>query len=210
VDERSDWNHYEYTYGEGASARVDFDIMAAVLPDEAGRHCLRVVGDAEAAEAIREALAPVEGRLVGRLRYADKVEWVAWTDHEALPAEQADALQAAGGQVQLVPGRDFSTDRVFPTPADWRRIEDREALERLDLDGDGALRVLHRFVGSEAGLKNVAERLAPEQFTEVDRGPERLTLAHEHPIGRISEITLGLLRLGEAHGVAYDGWVLPG
>jgi len=210
MERRSDWNHYEYVYGEGARARVDFDVMAAVLPDDEGKNCLRVVCADDMVPAVEGALAAVEGRLVGTLAYAGQQEWVVWTDLEQVPASLGSRV---GVQAQLVPGRDYTADRVFPDPADWRRIEDREAIQRLgllDLDGDGILRVLHRFVGSEAALGAIAERLASESFTPVDRGDGRMTLAHEHPIERISEITLGLQRLSEARGVAYDGWVLPG
>jgi len=210
VHRHSDWNHYEYTYGEGAQARVDFDVMAAVVPGDDGANCLRVVVADDGIDAVESLLASVDGRLVGTLRYAGQHEWVVWTDVRELSDELGRALAAAGAKVAVLGGHDYANDRIFPTPADWRRIEDREALERLDLDGDGALRVLHRFVGPEAGLAAVAERLAPEAFTEVETGPERRVLAHEHPIGQISDITLGLMRLCEAHGVAYDGWVLPG
>lgn len=208
MERRADWNHYAYTYGEGddaREARVAFDVMAAVMGVE-GRHTLRIL--APEGTALDGLLETVDGLHVGTLHYAGKVEWVVACD--GLDESLRASLRAAGASVQLLDGTDYVSDRVTPSPADWRRITDREALERLDLDGDGELRVLHRFVGPEGGLGAIAERLDPEGFERVVADGEHLTLAHRHPIGRISEITLGLMRLGEAHGVAYDGWVLPG
>ncbi len=212
MERRADWNHYVYVYGEGEAARearVEFDVMAAVMPGDDGV-TLRVVAPEAQEAAVSEVLQPLEGLWVGTMRYAGQVETVVQCPRGSLDPAIGSALEALGASWQQVDGWAYTNDRIAPTPADWRRIEDREALERLDLDGDGELRVLHRFYGSAAGLKAIEERLADERFTRVDGSDERLTLAHSHPIGAISEITCGLLRLGEAHGVAYDGWVLPG
>jgi hypothetical protein len=213
VQRRSDWNHYAYTYGEGEQARearVEFDVMAAVMPDGAG-HTVRVVADEAESERVLEVLASVDGLHVGTLHYAGRCEQVLVVQQPLSEAVVA-SLTSAGGQVHQMKGWDYVNDRVAPAPADWRRITDREALQRLDLDGDGELRVLHRFVGAATGLRAVLDRLVPEGFEQVEHDPdaERLVLAHRHSMGRISEITVGLLRLSERHGVAYDGWVLPG
>lgn len=209
MERRTDWNHYVYRYGEGSDARearVEFDVMAAITGTD-GAHTVRVIAPEGA--SLDDALATLDGLHVGTLHYAGKVERVV-ACAAPLPEAVRTGLEAAGAAVHVLAGTDYVSDRVHPGPADWRRITDREALERLDLDGDGELRVLHRFYGPASGLQAVAERLEPEGFERVDGDGERLTLAHRHPIGRISEITLGLMRLGEGHGVAYDGWVLPG
>jgi len=205
---RPDWNHYSYVYGEDQAARVEFDVEAAALPTDPALQGLRFVIDEANEEALLELLAPVDGLHVGRLCYQGQCEHVLQASADVdLPTA---AIEALGGAIQRTSGWDYFNDRVCPQPADWRRIEDREALERLDLDGDGELRVLHRFYGDAKDLDTIGGRLEPEGFEEVERTDDRLTLAHLHPIGDISRITVGLLRLCERGGVAYDGWVLPG
>lgn len=205
------WNHYTYTYGEGRSARVEFDVEAAIglsRPDSTGA---RLVADAAVDEGrIAEALGELDVLLVGILAYAGQVERVIQTPSPEAVTARRGALAEAGVTLELTPGWAYFEDRVSPSPADWQRIGDREALERLDLDGDGHLRVLHRFFGTPRALDAIATRLTPEGFEDAGRDGERMTLAHVHPIGDISRITVGLLRLCEHHGVAYDGWALPG
>ncbi len=215
--ENDSWNHYTYVYGAtedqpGRTARVEFDIEAAVLPSDDSMQGLRVRwadGTIEAAELVH-ILDAVEAWLVGKLHYHDTRELVLQVDGDVDLADTVRALEQAGATVEKTRGWDYFNDRVCPTPADWRRIQDRETLERLDLDGDGELRVLHRMVGPVESLNAISERLESEGFEEVDREGEHLTLAHVHPIADISRITLGLMRLCEPKGVAYDGWVLPG
>lgn len=202
-----DWNHYTYVYGEGREARVDFDVEAAVLPTEPGVTGLRVRAAVGALD--RDGLAallPAEAWLVGVLTYAEQVEFVVQLPVVFDPQPLVDA----GLTVETTRGWDYFNDRVCPTPADWRRIQDRETIERLDLDGDGEVRVLHRFYGDAPALERIRARLADEAFEHVADDATHLTLAHTHPIDDISRITLGLMRLGERLGVAYDGWVLPG
>jgi hypothetical protein len=202
----TDWNHYGYTYGEGKRAEVHFDVEAAVVPQDADWRGLRVHGVADR-EALVERLADADAWLVGELRYDGRVEHVLVVRPTAVDAVTTALADAT---LEWTSSWDYFDDRVCPTPADWRRIEDREALARLDLDGDGSLRVLHRFYGDADALQAITDRLASEEFTPVDAQPTRLTLAHEHPIDDLSTITVGLLRLCERLGVAYDGWILPG
>ena len=207
----SDWNHYSYVYAEDRTATTHFHVGSAVFSDAALPFGARIVF-AEPFEQDRflSLVDGVAGHLVGRLEYAGKVEFVV-----ALPASDGlagvtPALEAAGGTVETTDGWGYFDSRVCPTPADWQRIQDREALEALDLDGDGELRILHRFFGEPEALARVQERLEPEGFEHVEGGEARLTLSHVHPIADVSRITLGLQRLCERVGVAYDGWVLPG
>jgi hypothetical protein len=207
----SDWNHYDYTYGEGQHATTHFHVGSAVFSDPGLPHGARVIFAAPfEQDAFLAMVQDVDGRLVGRMEYAGKVEMVAALA-EADGLEPArSAIEAAGGTIELTDGWGYFDSRVCPSAADWRRIEDREALERLDLDGDGELRILHRFFGGAEALERVWERLEPEGFASVERGDDRMTLAHRHPIADISRITVGLQRLCERAGIAYDGWVLPG
>jgi hypothetical protein len=208
---RADWNHYTFTYGDGRDALVAFDVRAAVLPCDGHPHGVRVlfVGEVEE-EALAARLVGVDCLLVGRLGYAGRVEFVLQVeDLEGFRSREA-ALAGLGARVEHTPGWDYFHSRVSPTPADWRRIEDREALARLGLDGDRRVRVLHHFFGDAKALDALRERLGPEAF-EVERADgRRLSLAHVHPIGDITKVTLGLMRLCERLGVAYEGWVVPG
>lgn len=210
--EGSDWNHYTYVYGEGKAARVDFDIEAAVLPTDDSLQGLRVRWTDSAVDrtTLSRILDADDAWLVGRLTYADQQELVLQVEGSRDLGSLVGALEQAGATVERTKGWDYFNDRVVPTPQDWRRIQDREALERLDLDHDGELRVLHRMVGPSASLDRLVDRLDDEGFELVARDGEHLTLAHAHPIGDISRITLGLMRICEPLGVAYDGWVLPG
>lgn len=210
--EGSDWNHYTYVYGEGRQARVDFDLEAAVLPTDDSLQGLRVRWEEGSVDrtCILQVLGSVDAWLVGRMAYAGQQELVLQLPGDHDPTSLLTRLRELGTTAELTKGWDYFDDRIAPTPQDWRRIQDREALERLDLDGDGELRVLHRLVGSPAALDRIVERLVAEGFEEVAREGEHLTLAHLHPIHDISRITLGLMRLCEPLGIAYDGWVLPG
>lgn len=202
----TDWNHYRYVYGDDKPAVVHFDVEAAVVPQSGSWHGLRVYGLPDPS-ALETRLADVEVWLVGELHYDGRIEYV-------LQVEQAhvNAVNTAleGLDLAWTTDWDYFDERVCPTPADWRRIQDREALARLDLDTNGEIEVLHRFYGDAPGLDAIAERLMTEGFTEVDRQTTRMTLAHHHPLVDISTITLGLMRLCESNGVAYDGWLLPG
>jgi hypothetical protein len=204
----SDWNHYTYVYGDDKTARVTFDVEAAVLPNDAGDRGVRFKTTPPLTrDELVEALGGVEVWLVGELHYADAVEFVLQVPPTLTNDDLANSLP--GHTLEWTPGWDYFDDRICPTPADWRRIQDREALDRLDLDLDGVLQILHRFYGDATGLEAIASRLEAEGFATVDRSDTRMTLAHSHPIGDVSRITLGLLRLCEKNGVAYDGWVLP-
>lgn len=203
---RGDWNHYTYVYGESARARVDFDVEAALLPQRGGVS-VRVMGPEGLDLSLLE---PLDALLVGTLRYAGKVEALLHQEAGDVDPAVRAALEAAGATVEVHPGWDVFDDRICPSPADWRRIEDRETLERLDLDGDQRLRVLHRFVGAERGLEPLQAQLIQGGMELVERRGEHLVMAHVHPIGEISAVTVALLTAGEKLGVAYDGWVLPG
>jgi hypothetical protein len=207
---RADWNTYAYAYGDGRDAVVAFDVRAAVSPGGGHPHGVRVLFAGEVEEAaLAERLAGVDCLLVGRLAYAGRLEFVLQV--EDLPAFQAReaALVAVGAHIEHTPGWDYFNARVSPTPADWRRIEDREALARLALDPDVPARVLHRFYGDPWALGVLADRLEAEGFEPGRPDGPRLSLVHAHPLGDISRVTVGLLRLCERVGVAYEGWILP-
>ncbi|MCA9491906.1 MAG: hypothetical protein KC656_04655 [Myxococcales bacterium] len=210
--EGGDWNHYTYVYGEGRTARVDFDVEAAVLPSDDSQRGLRVrwADGSVDRTSLQHVLDGVDAWLVGKLTYAGTTELVLQLGGSVDADAVVHALAQTGATTELTAGWDYFNDRVCPTPQDWRRIQDREALERLDIDGDGELRVLHRFYGDDDALERIRERLADEGFETVESAPSHLTLAHVHPLNDISRITLGLMRLCEPAGVAYDGWVLPG
>ncbi|MCB9689391.1 MAG: hypothetical protein H6735_30415 [Alphaproteobacteria bacterium] len=199
---RGDWNHYRYTYAEGREAEVAFDVQAAFLPaSDRWPHGLRVLLEAEdTEERVLQALDALDALLVGRLRYAGRLELVLQVVDPALVAA------VPGASVEHTPGWDYFQDRVSPSPVDWRRIEDRETVERLGLAADQRVRAIHRFFGDPPALRDVRERLLPEGFEfERDEG-RHLAMAHVQPVEHISIITVGLLRLCEQSGVAYEGW----
>lgn len=200
---RGDWNHYTYVYGEGRLAEVEFDVAAALLPDP-GRwpHGLRVHLDDADETAVLAALEGADGVLVGRLRYAGRIELVVQV------VDPAGVGPIAGARIERTPGWDYFQDRVSPSPADWRRIEDRETIARLGLAPAGAVRTVHRFYGERAALDRVRERLAPEGFEPLAEDDRHLALVRLQPIEGISLITVGLLRLCEHAGVAYEGWTV--
>ncbi|MEZ4317624.1 MAG: hypothetical protein R3F61_08965 [Myxococcota bacterium] len=206
---RDDWNHYTYVYGDDRTATIAFDVAAAVFSEDHFAHGVRVVTEGDLA-SIEAALDGADALLVGRLTYGDRRELVLQVADLASFAEARSRVEALGATVHDTPGWGYFDERVCPTPADWRRIQDRETLERLDLDGNGALRVLHRFFGDDAALDAIGSRLEAEGFAPVERSERRMALAHEHPLDDVSRITIGLMRLSEHHGAVYDGWVLPG
>lgn len=198
---RGDWNHYRYTYAEGREAEVAFDVQAAFLPaSDRWPHGVRLLLDEEEAEAgVLDALEALDALLVGRLRYAGRLELVLQVGDRAQLGELPRA------RVEHTPGWDYFQDRVSPSPIDWRRIEDRETVERLGLT-EGDLRAIHGFFGEPTALRTVRERLLPERFEiELEEG-RHLAMAHVQPVEHISVVTVGLLRLCEQNGVAYEGW----
>lgn len=209
----TDWNHYTYAYGdEGRTAVVHFDVGCALMPcPDSHQTTVRIqVRQTEAAHDLRAHLGahlgPVDCWLVGTMAYADvtvlvlQVEALTAFD-AALPAVLA-GLDAA---VERSPGWSFFEDRICPTEKDWRRITDREQLERLDVDPTVLADVAHSFYGSEKGLGAIHARLVPEGFRGEPAG-DRLEMRKDHRPADVSGITLPLMRLARQHGCAYDGW----
>ena len=108
-------------------------------------------------------------------------------------------------------GWSFFDDRVCPNELDWRRITDREQLERLRAEGvdvAGELMVAHAFYGPRSGLQHVLDRLALEGFESMSWHGNWLVLARTHRLSDASKVSVALLRFSSTLGVAYDGWKL--
>jgi hypothetical protein len=211
-----DWNHYTYRYdpgdGQPRTAHVRFDVGCALAPTP-GSHSttLRLAVPEEQAEALVAALPalPDAAWWVGEERFAGRFVAVLQVDDadgiEALARAQASGLPLA---VQRSAGWDYFEDRVCPNEHGWRRITDREQLERLSIDIASLHRVAHAFYGGASGLGRVQERLLPEGFDLVDSPDGRLVLAKQHVPAEVSEVSVPLMRLAREHRCAYDGWWL--
>lgn len=212
----SDWNHYAYTYGEGQRAEVRFDLELALLPAPAThQRCVRICLHGPVADfepRLAEVLEGVDCWLVGVLQYAGVTAFV-------LQVEDAVAFDARRPAVEAVApaplalehshGWGFFDDRVCPSEADWRRITDREQVERLqrtgvDVRAEGP--VTHAFYGSAGGLRRIAERLALEDFETLSLSGDRLVVRGVHSLAEVSSRTVPLARLARSAGAAYDGW----
>ena len=135
---RSDWNYYSYRYGEGQEATVHFDVQAALVAPSSHVHCVRVVvpdGTGTFETALMELLAEVDGLLVGIMHYGGQTEFVLQVEHHHAVVPHEGSLIERGAALQHCPGWDYFDDRVCPTDLDWRRITDREAIDRLVRSG---------------------------------------------------------------------------
>lgn len=214
----ADWNHYDYRYeppeGTGPrTATVRFDVGCAVMPtpDHHGTTLRVVVGEGDAA-ALDEVLWQVSDAAwwVGEERFAG--QYVA-----VLQVEDADGVEAElerlRGELRLrclrSAGWDYFADRVCPSEHAWRRITDREQLERLGgIDLQAPRTVSHAFYGGASGLARLQERLVTEGFTGALEGGDRLVVTREHAPASVSEVSVPLMRLAAQYGCAYDGWSL--
>jgi len=212
-----DWNHYSYRYdpgdGEPRTAYVGFDVGCALAPAP-GSHgtTLRLLVPEEHAESLTHGLSalPDTAWWVGEERFAGRFVAVLQVDDadgvEALARERFGGISVV---VQRSAGWDYFEDRVCPNEHAWRRITDREQLERLGGDMSMPCRVAHAFFGDAAALGRVQERLLAEGFEPVEPAAgERLVLAKEHVPAEVSEVSVPLLRLAREHRCAYDGWWL--
>jgi hypothetical protein len=211
------WNHYAYRYAEsGSVARVRFDVDRALQPSPSShQRCVRVcvhgsVGDFEA--QLLQILAEVDCCFVGVLAYAEITEFVLQVDDPvAFSAQEArlDHSTACTVRFDHSQGWDFFDDRICPGETDWRRITDREQLERLAAKGTdvrASRAVVHAFFGTHAQLERLAERIRPDGFEVVALEGQRLAVRLVHPLHEVSDLTVPLVRYAASLGVAYDGW----
>lgn len=212
----ADWNTYDYRYeppdGSGPrTATVRFDVGCAVMPtpDHHGTS-LRVMVDQGDAAQLDEILWRVSDAAwwVGEERFRGLyVAVLQVTDAEAVEAEIDGHRGELRVRFQRSAGWDYFADRVCPSEHAWRRITDREQLERLGgIDHDVPRPVRHAFYGAPSGLASLRERLLAEGFEAPDTPSDRLVVVKEHTLASVSDISVPLMRLAAQHGCAYDGW----
>jgi glycerophosphoryl diester phosphodiesterase len=215
----ADWNHYDYRYDPGdghgpRTAHVRFDVGCALMPipDSHGT-TLRLDVSEEQGPALDEVLWALSDAAwwVGEERFAGR--YVAVLQVEDADAVEAEARQLAADlplTARRSAGWEYFEDRVCPSEHAWRRITDREQLERLGgTELDAPRPVAHAFYGSASGLAKVRARLLGEGFVDASGdATDRLVLHKEHTPATVSEVSVPLLRLARQHGCAYDGWSL--
>jgi hypothetical protein len=211
----SDWNHYHYTYGEPArTAQVRFDVGCALMPAPnthatSVRVRIRITDpEQDLDHIVRQHLGAVDCWLVGTIAFADITAFVFQVAAvQAMETHLAALLEQVDAEVHRSDGWSFFEDQVCPQENDWRRITDREQLERLGIDASAPVPVVHGFYGSAKGIAAIHARLQPEGFVGEPLG-DRLEMTKTHRPAEVSDITVPLLRLAQQHGCAYDGWRL--
>jgi len=215
----ADWNHYDYRYdpedGHGyRTAHIRFDVGCALMPaPDTHATTVRIDVPEEQAPDLDELLWKLgDGAWwVGEERFAGRYVAVLQTDDADGVEREAQGL---AGTLPLVvrrsAGWDYFEDRVCPSEHAWRRITDREQLERLGgTDLEGPRPIAHAFYGGASGLTKLRERLLAEGFTATSSdATDRLVLLKDHAPNAVSEVSVPLLRLARQHGCAYDGWSL--
>jgi hypothetical protein len=214
------WSFYHYVYGEGRRAEVRFDLgYAAGATPRTHRHAAQVVvrgAEPDAvdawAEGLPERLADVDCLLVGVVRYADATELLLQVEDRAAFARAEPRLGAPGAlTIAWSAGWDCFTDRYCPREADWQRISDREAVERLVAGGhppEAEVGVEHRVVGDPAGLEGLAAELVPAGFEPAAVTDRLLRVVRRQRLDAVSDGSVPLAARCRRLGLVYDGWSL--